>query len=467
MKATLKHNSVGTDGSRRGLTHEDLGNTRGSRRALARRICGRLCWAVVLLGHLSLPARGQGYRTPSDVFVLPEKASEETLDQSISRASLRFEGLDLFPHVEVSSIYDDNVLISHTNAINDLRWTLAPGLTVTAGDVAGYVPGSVSLGQLRDLAYFSLLDESSVPQRFIGLDYTPGFNFFTLNPQLNYIDQVQGLAAGYAFSKLALGLDEDFTRMDVKDAGVGDLVTLLRFDTKLRSRYQLNDRSSVEVNALYDRLRYADGLYQGYDEVQNEDWFNRLVGAKLEAGIGAAFGIVYPQASANQTYQQGLVRGIYRLTSKLDFRASMGIEFRQYDSGQSATTEPVFSVSANYRPQASTTLTLEAHRRQEPSYTGTYNQETTGFNAGVRQQLSGGLSATLAGGYEDVTYLQVVSGPSNNRVDNTFWVRASLDYEFNRHLTGALFYTVQQDNSSNANYSYTDNMVGVRAVWRY
>jgi len=397
----------------------------------------------------------------------PEKASEETLDQSVSRASLRFEGLDLFPHAAVTSMYDDNVLISHTNAVSDVQWTLAPGLTVTAGDIAAYVPGWVSLDQLRELARYSLIDESTMPQRFLGLDYSPGFNLFTENPHLDYVDQVEGFSAGYAFSKLALGLDQDFTWMDEKANEVGDLVTVSRLDTRLRSRYELNDESSLEINARYDRLRYPNEVYQGYDEVRNEDWYNRLIGARLEAGIGAAFGFVYPQYSPNEHYEQGLARGIYSLTGKLDLRASVGVEVRQYDSGASATTDPVFSIGADYYLRASTTLSLEAHRRQQPSYEGEYNYQTTGFNIGVRQQFSAGLSTTVSGGYDYDEYLRLGSGPSNNRADDAFWVRVSLDYEFNRHLTATLFYTMRQDDSSLNQYSYTDNMVGVRAMWRY
>jgi hypothetical protein len=435
-------------------------------RILARRICVHVCSSVVLLCQLSTSSRGQDYRIPPDVLP-PEKASQETLDQSVGRASLRFEGLDLFPHAAVTAKYDDNVLVSHTNAISDVQWTLAPGLTVTAGDIATYVPGSVSLEQLRELAFYSLMEDSSRPQRFLGVDYTPGFNIFTENPRLDYIDQVQGFSAGYAFSRLALGLDEDFSRMDVKSSDIGDLVTLSRFDTKLRSRYELSDRSTLEINARYDWLGYANSAYQGYQEVRNEDWFNRLVGTRLEAGIGAAFGLVYPEGSPNQTYEQVLVRGLYRLTGKLELRASVGIEVRQYDSGQSATVDPVLSLSAAYRPRDSTTLTLEAHRRQEPSYDGGYNYQVTGFNAGVRQQFSGELSASLTGGYDYTDYLLTTSGPSNNRVDNYFWVRTSLDYEFNRHLTTTLFYTIQRDDSSTDNFSYTDNIVGVQVLWRY
>ena len=412
-------------------------------------------------------AFGQDYQVPTDVFVAPEQASQQALDQSLSRTSLRFWGLDLFPYATANSFYDDNILISHTRPISDVHWIFAPGLTVTAGDIATTVPGSVTLAQVRDLTYYSLMGDSSRPQRFVGVNYTPGFNFYTENPQYNYIDQVENLSAGYNFSRLALGLDQDYAYQHVKDNGVGDLVAIAQFDTKLRGRYELSDRSSVEANLKYYWLTYPGEPYQGYQEVRNEDWFNRLLGARLEVGLGAAFGFAFPQSSPNQTYQDALLRGVYHVSGKLDLRASLGLELREYASDQANSLTPVFSISAAYQPRASTTIGLEAHRNQQPSYDSDYNYQTTGFNAGVRQQLSGALSAGLTGGYDYVQYLYTSSGPGNDRVDNLLWVKVSLNYEFSRHLTSSLYYTLQQDDSSLERYTYIDNMVGIQVDWRY
>ena len=116
-----------------------------------------------------------------EIIVPSEIASRETLRLSAEQSTLRFAGLDLFPHVSGMVNYDDNILISHANPMNDFVWTFSPGLTLAAGDVGAYLPGSVTLEQLRNLLYYSTVDDVSKPSRFFALDYTPSFNVYTLH----------------------------------------------------------------------------------------------------------------------------------------------------------------------------------------------------------------------------------------------------------------------------------------------
>jgi hypothetical protein len=422
----------------------------------------------VLAGLCSLAvAHGAEYVTPSDVVIPSENASQEALTQSAGQTTLRLAGLDFFPHVAATVMFDDNLLISPSDALSDVEWTVSPGLTVVAGDVTACLPGPITLNQIRGLLNYSLVQDSSKPQRFLGIDYTPAVNFFTDHSQYNNVDQTAGLSAGYAFSRLALGLDQDYSRLAVKDNEIGDRVTVSTYDTKLRTRYELTDRSSIEVNGRYYRLEYADPAYQGYQEFRNDDWFNREVGAKLALGLGLAFGFVSPDGAANQTYQQLLVRGVYRLTGKIELNSFLGVECREYDAGSGNTVDPVFSLSVIYQARPTTTITLEAHRRDEPSPTGDYNYQTLGFSAGVRQLLLGRLSAVLVGGYDNVGYNLLTSGVSNNRSDNYFLVQATLDYELNAHWMTTLFYVHRQDDSNIPTYTYANNMVGARVSWRF
>lgn len=396
----------------------------------------------------------------------PENASQDAVNQSAGRATLRLGGLDLFPHAAGTVLYDDNILIAHTNALSDVKWTFSPGLTIAAGDVSTAFPGSVTLSQLRGLLNYSPVEDSAKPQRFLGLDYTPSFNIYTGHDRYDNVDSVAGLSAGYNFSRLVLGLDEDFSRLAVKDNNVGNLITESVYETRLHSRYELTDRSALEVNTRYCRLDYQNPVYQGYQEVRNEDWFSRLVGARLEAGAGAAFGFVYPEFSPAQTYQEVLLRGIYRLTGKIDLRTFVGIQFREYSSGSGDTLTPVFSLAAVYLPRPSTTVTLEGHDRVEPSCTGTYNYTLMGFNAGVSQQLSGHLFAGLDFGYNSVVYTLLGASPSHSRSDGCLSARLGLDYEFNTRSTAGVFYTRQQNISTLQNYTYYDNLIGIQLSWR-
>ena len=412
-------------------------------------------------------AWGQDSLTPTDIMLPPETASQQELDQSAAKASLRLGGIDLFPRAAVNSMYDNNILISSTNPLSDVEWTIVPGITATAGDLGLFLSGPVTLVQVRELLNYSLLDDSSRPQRFLGVEYAPAVNFFTEHSQYNNVDQFAGFSAGYAFSRLAIGLDQDFAHMTVKNNEVGDRITMSTFNTRLPARYGLTDRSYAEISGEFHVLDYADSNYQGYQEFRNENWYNRALGARLQLGVGAICGFVFPEYSPNQTYQQVLLRGMYVVSGKLDLRGTAGIEFRHYDSGQAGTVDPVFSLSAAYQPRVSTTFNLEAYRREEPAFSGNYNYITLGFTVGARQMLWGRLNAALAFGYESLDYVGLTAGASNDRADNYYLVRTSLQYDFNRHVGSTLFWVFRQDASNIARYSYVNNMIGVRVNWYY
>src|ERR1035441_6949399 len=182
-----------------------------------------------------------------EVIVPSETASRETLRLSAAQSTLRFGGLDLFPHAAGMFSYDDNILISHANPMNDLLWTFSPGLTLAAGNVGAYLPGSVTLEQLRNLLYYSTVDDVSKPSRFFALDYTPSFNVYTLHSENDNTGQSAKFSGAYSLTRLVLSLDADFTDEYVKDAGVGDLVELDSYYAFLRSR----DRKSTRLNSSH------------------------------------------------------------------------------------------------------------------------------------------------------------------------------------------------------------------------
>ena len=404
--------------------------------------------------------------TPRDIYLPPENASQEALNLSARKSPLRFLGLDLFPHAAAAVQYDDNVLISPRQPIDDVQWILSPGLTVAAGDVSAFLPGTVTLDQLRNLLYYSLVDVDYKPQRYLGVDYTPSFNFFTDHSEFDNIDHLARLSGGYAFSRLALGLDQDIIRQAQKNNSAGTRLTTTTYTTRLKANYDLNDRSSLEANGQYLNQQYEEN-YQGYQELRNEDWYNRRLGDRLSVGAGAAFGLVYPETSADQTYQQALVRAGYRLSGKLDLRSSVGVEWRQIDQGTADSPYPVFSLSGIYHPWYSTAFTLEAHRRDQPSPTGGYNYATLGFSAGVRQQLLSRFYANLSAGYDAIDYTQTRVTTASDRSDAYLTLQASLDYELNPHWQAGLFYTHRRDDSNIPQRTYANNITGLRFQWRF
>ena len=416
--------------------------------------------SVVLM--LGIPALAQEVIVPSDA------AARETLRLSSKESTLRLGGLDLFPHAAGQVQYDDNILISHTDALKDVIWTVSPGLTLAGGGVGAYLPGSVTVEQLRNLLYYSLVEDVTRPGRFFAVDYTPSFIFYTDHSKYDNVGQSVKLSSGYSFSRLALGLDFDYDRAQVKNAGVGTLTEESIYDARVRSRYDLTDRTSLEVNGRYYRLDYVDPVYQGYQEVSNENWLNRTFADRLSLGVGLVVGRDFPQDSSDQTFERSLVRAVYRLSGKLYFSSSLGAEFRQYDSGESGTLSPVLGITGTYQLREGTTLSLEGHGLQEPSPYGGYNDNRWGGGAGVRQRLFSRVYVESTAGYDNIRYnfYGTQGQTSSARSDNYFYGRLTFEYEFNRHVVGSLFYTYYRDNSSYAAYSYDDTVVGLKVMWR-
>jgi hypothetical protein len=424
---------------------------------------------ILILGCLSLGAplaRAAEYLTPADVPMAPESAAQETVSQTASETALRLGPFDFFPHAAVTALYDDNVLITHTQPISDLEWTLAPGFTVLAGDLASSLPASVTMEQVRGYLDYTLSQDTAMATRYLGFDYTPGINLFTDHGNLDNVDHLARLSAGYGFGHLALGLDQDFSRVDVKEPGIGTRLTVGQYKTDIRCRYEVNDRSSFDIEGRYYRLEYPGTSYEGYDEFRNEDWYNRRVGAKLELGVGGAFGLVYPDVTPSQTYEQALARAVYNVSSKLDLRGQAGYEFRQYSHGEGSSSYPVFRLAAIYYPRATTVLTLEGRREDQPAFFANVNYSTIGFTLGLRQTIHGPLSATVTAGYEHVDY-KSLSGPSYTRTDDYLNARASLDYMLNPRWTATLYYTRNQDDSSFELYTFSNNLVGAQVTWRF
>jgi hypothetical protein len=413
------------------------------------------------------PGTYGNYTDSTEPSIPSEAAARETLRLSREQSSLRVAGLDLFPHAAATVAYDDNILISATNQIDDVIWTLSPGLTIAGGNVASYLPSAVTVEQLRGLLYYSLVEDVSKPTRFFALDYTPSFNFYTENSKHNFIGQSGKFSGGYSLTRLALGLDFDYEDTEVKNNDVGTLTEIATYNPRLRTRYDFTDRTSLEVNGQYYLLSYADDRYQGYDQLGNENWLNHQFADRLNLGLGAGFGLFFPDASDDQTYEQILTRAVYRLSGKLYFSSAIGVEFRQYDSGQSGTIHPVFSLTSVYQARENTQFVFEGHRRDQPSPYANYNYATFGGSANIRQLLFTRLTAIASLGYDYTEYRNTGNATDISRTDDYLFGRLRFEYEFNRHLLGAVYYNYLRDDSSLDSFSYDNNIVGLQLQWRF
>jgi hypothetical protein len=426
-----------------------------------------------LLVSVSIAACAVLCRAAEDAIMLSTEpvpspaAAQAILDQTAHETTLRLGPVDVFPHANLSVAYDDNVLIAHVDPIHDVEWAIAPGLMFALGDVSSSLSGPVSIDKLRGLLYYSLADDESRPRRFLGLDYTPAVNLYTEHSVYNNVDQSVRLSGGYNFSRMTVGLDFDFGYGQVKDNGVGNLVTIANYDARLHTRYDLSQMTALELNAGYLQLNYIDPEFQGYQDVHGDFWMDRQFDQKLSAALGVGLGYLRPEDDPSQTYEQALVRGVYGLTGKSYFSASAGFEVRQFGTSAPDAVRPVFSLTGVFQPSVNTTITLEGHRREDAAPFQGQNFIQLGASVNARQLLFNRFYASLGAGYDHVTYTDIETDNSQVRRDNYLFLIATFDYELNNHLTATLFYTFRTDNSTDTSASYDNNIVGVRLGWKY
>ncbi|HEY0456145.1 MAG TPA: outer membrane beta-barrel protein [Verrucomicrobiae bacterium] len=355
---------------------------------------------------------------------------------------LHYGPVDVLPNARTGVTYDDNIYIQPTNKRSDLIWSLSPGIALAAGDYS------------EKIETFGLLQ------------YSPTFLLFTRNGRNNAVDHDGKLDLQYRPGKWIFELQQGFQAYSGPFVDVGNRVDRRLYNTVLGAQYDLSPKTSVGATATQSINDYAG--YHSYNEWIFGGYADYDVTPKIKLGAGVNGGFVDIQQSANQQYEQGLLRLKYAASEKLDMRGSAGLELRQFDSGQSSRLNGVYTLGVTYRPVEKTSIVLDTYRRNQTSVVlQNQNYVTTGFSLGVRQAITPRFSAGLAGGYDHLKYMP--SGPSTvplSRVDDYFFIRPTAEWSFNEHWNFGAFYQYRKNNS-NSPFQFSNNQVGLHVSWQY
>lgn len=359
-----------------------------------------------------------------------------------STSLLRLGPFDIHPRVSGGVIYDDNILIRNAGRLEDVIWTISPGIAA----VAGFQQGGEG--------------------KMLTIDYSPSFNFYTRHSDNNSIDHHARLTALWPITKLTLTLSQEFTSSSGSVVEVGDRVHQKTYVTAFNGHYDVSEKTSVDVGlhqTISDYERFISSR-----EWYNDDWLNYQVLPKINMGVGLTLGYLEQDSSPHQTYEKLLVRAVYVLTGKIDLTASAGGELRQYGASAGDRLAPVFSLGVTYRPTDTTTISLEAHRQQQNSilFIGE-NYYTTGFTVAIRQRVAERLFLTVGGGYDNADYVSAQKGITANREDNFYSARVSLDASLTPRWTAGVFYQYRKNESNLGVFGYDSNQVGVQTAWGF
>lgn len=397
-------------------------------------------------------------------------------------ALLHLGPLDVHARASSSFIYDDNISLhdhprsgTQVSGIqtgedgeplgDDFIFTFSPGIVFTKA--AG-------------------LDDSRTA---FTLDYSPSLIFFLENPDQNSVDHNLRMNAGYAWTKLTLGLVQNFTSTEGGVVDVGDRVRQQNYNTGLTVRYELTEKTFLQLDGAY---RLTD--YKSLNDSQ--EWTvtptaNYQITPKVTLGLGVTVGQLYADEQTletvvrpdgiggsktnqflvtktePQTYVGPTLRASYKTTEKTDVSLSFGGEWRTYPDGDD-TFGPVFALTGSYRPFDGTAFTVEGHRRQQNSAViNGANYITTGGSVSVRQRLRENLFGTVGFTYDHSDYEPTSDDVETDRQDDYFLLRCGVDAILGRNWSMGLFYQYREDVSTDESYSFNNNQVGIQASWGY
>jgi hypothetical protein len=236
---------------------------------------------------------------------------------------------------------------------------------------------------------------------------------------------------------------------------------------KLRLRYDVSSRTSLEASGAYNTVKYREAAFADYDEWVAETFVGYALSGRTRLGAGGAIGSMDVAGRESQNFTRALAKVTTEATGKLTLDAKGGVEFRTTGAGHDTT--PIFNVSAEYRPSGRTSASVSVYR--DVTASGAVEDENltrTGIAARVQQKVGSRLSAGLEAGYEKMKYATTEAGTvSSGREDEYFFVRPSLRYEFREGRRAEIYYSFREDDSTLSNFDFTANQAGLAIAFDF
>ena len=365
---------------------------------------------------------------------------------------------DVAPIVEVKTTYDDNIYLDPRDKKSDIYTTVVAGLAVGWGN---YRDQLSQLGSFQE-TYDQLRTPDFDSRQFFYASYTPGYTAFIKYPGEDTLDQNASVGARFLFGGLTCDLRANYQHFSEALVDAGTRVRQGQFDIALNSRYDLNDRTSVEADLNVITHHFDNASLVDSDEFIDQNYFNYQLFPKTNISAGATIGYIAVDSGPNQTYEQALTRVTYDSTHRASAVLFGGVEFRQFSENIASVTNPVFGASMLYSPFDGTNFDLSASRlvTNSAEYVGE-NIVATTVNLGITQQLFKKIAFNLQASYGDYNYGENGGGEDIHRTDDDLGVQASLLFHVSSLLAVTLTYEYSHNDSTLQRFTFDDNRASI------
>ena len=339
--------------------------------------------------------------------------------------------------VKAASVYDDNIRLSQRNEQQDFLFVLSASVAWQWGDV-----------RLKRGSWARVYYEAT------GVA-------FSEQTEENSLDHDAQAGVQKRAGRLAAALEGRYRRLSGATPDLGDRVQRDDYQAKLSGTYDLSGRTFVEGRGEWNAVRYQEQGLADYDEFLGELFAGYALSGRTKLSGGGAVGQLRVAGAQKQDFQRALVKVTRASTGALGLTGKAGAEFRQLSTGNKVT--PVFSVTADYEPiEDATRVTAELFRETIASGASAgENYLRTGGALRLTQRLGSRWVAGVEAGYEQLDYSEAMSGVDSGRVDDYFFAKPGMKYEFSNRRRAEVFYSFREDDSSLDDFSFTANQWGL------
>jgi hypothetical protein len=252
------------------------------------------------------------------------------------------------------------------------------------------------------------------------------------------------------------------------------------YSTTLNAAYRMGSKLSLQFGAS-QIFRFTSD-FDNVETWSGSSGFNYQFIPQLGMGISLAGG--YNALSEGSSMPFESVQGTmnFRPGEKLSLTLSGGVEEMQFvDPSAPPLLTPIFSGNLQYQLFPSTVINLIGSRSSNPSYFGNQVEVATRVAASISQQFSKKWSAALNAGYSTEPLTSIVPAPLpryflgvppttslvEDEEQNSTSYGIRLTYAVVERATISLFYTINDNSTGQANYSYSSHQVGLSLTYRF
>jgi hypothetical protein len=341
------------------------------------------------------------------------------------------------PHLDLAATYDDNILISHTNKLSDVYFTISPGLELAHGDVA---------------------------HNYLSVDYTAGIQRFLDHGSQDAINHYATLKSAFEFTRLKLALDNQFQIETSPNIEVGSRVEEQKNITDFSTEYLVNKYFSLGLLYHQELHHFNTSGQIDYRLFQPGGAVYYHILPKTDVYGEFDYGWVDEQQGEDQKFWSASLGIRGKITSKITGRVGVGYEDRDYPGSTTNVQTAVTTVALHGDFSRHTSAELKIERRINPSvtsqnssYTSTHAEFT--LNQKIYREK---FLVRVGGSYERDDY-----NPGLDRIDDIWQGLVGARYIATKWLDLGVSYRYQRNQSTVDTFSFGQNVVSVDGLLHF